>query len=81
MRKMKQKFPVGTLIQATIPRVGAPPHVMLGLVISHVEGQANHNYADRVEVFLGPNDWVGQNIVKIRVGRLKSVSRAYAKGG
>ena len=81
MRKMKQKFPIGTLVQATIPRVNNSPHVVLGLVISHVEGHPTHNYADRVEVFLGPNEWVGQQIVKIRIGRLKSVSRTYTKGG
>ena len=77
---MKQKFPIGTLVKATIPRVDNPPHVVLGLVISHVEDPRHHE-GDRCEVFLGPNDWVGQQIVKIRIGRLKSVSRAYTKGG
>ena len=80
MRKMKQKFPIGTLVKATIPRVGNPPHVVLGLVISHVE-DPNIRGEDRCEVFLGPNDWLSKHIVSIHAARLKSVSRTYTKGG
>ena len=76
MRKMKQKFPIGTLVKATIPRVGAKPLVLHGLVISHV----NHNHVDCCEVFLGPNPWLPKHqVVPLGVSRLTSVSRAYAK--
>ena len=72
MKKLKQRFPIGTLVKATIPRVGKPPHVVLGLVISHVE--------ESCEVFLGPNPWLPHmHIVPIISDRLHSVSRTYTK--
>ena len=77
MKKQKQRFPIGTLVQATIPRMGKKPHVLLGLVISHVNQEE-----ECCEVFLGPNPWLPRmHIVPIIFGRLKSVSRPYTKGG
>ena len=76
MKKIKQKFPIGTLVKAIIPRVGNRPHELLGLVISHV----NHNHVDCCEVFLGPNPWLPKHqVVPLGISRLTSVSRAYAK--
>ena len=80
MRKMKRRFPIGTLVQATIPRVGKKPHVLLGLVISHVRLQSRIiGDDDRCEVWFGPNPWVSEHIVAVMPGRLKSISRTYTK--
>jgi len=80
MRKMKQKFPIGTLVQATIPRVGEKPYVLLGLVISHVNYTGLTDSEDRCEVFFGPNPWMPhKHVVPLQPGSLKSVSRAYTK--
>ena len=80
MKKLKQKFPIGTLVKATIPRVGNPPHVVLGLVISHVN--LNDHETDNIcEIFFGPNPWMPSHIIPVQAGRLKSVSRTYTKEG
>ena len=79
MKKMKQKFPIGTLVQATIPRVGEKPYVLLGLVISHVKLAGSAGYHDRCEVWFGPNPWMPSHIIPVQPGRLKSVSRTYIK--
>ena len=86
MKKLKQKFPIGTLVQATIPKMGEEPLVLLGLVISHVEypsrTTSNERTIPRCEVFFGPNPWLPhKHIIPIAVGHLKSVSRTYTKGG
>ena len=78
MRKMIRKFPVGTLVKTRIPRLDKPPIEVLGLVISHVEITIPGE-DDKCEVFLGPNNWVGKQIVKIRISRLRSLSRPYTK--
>ena len=77
MKKMKQKFPIGTLVQATIPRVGEKPYVLLGLVISHVKLAGSAGYHDRCEVWFGPNPWMASLIITVQTGRLKSVSGTY----
>ena len=79
MKKMIRKFPIGTLVQATIPRVGEEPYVLLGLVISHVKIAGTAGDDDRCEVWLGPNPWMPRHIVPIQPGRLKTVSRTYTK--
>ena len=77
MKKTIQRFPIGTLVQATIPKVGSPPQVVVGLVISHVRNKRN---VECCEVFLGPNNWLPHmQIVNITPGRLRSISRAYTK--
>ena len=79
MRKMKRKFPIGTLVKTRIPRLDKPPVEVLGLVISHVEDPRNEE-GDKCEVFLGPNLWLPHmEVVKIRVSRLQSLSRFYTK--
>ena len=81
MKKMIRKFPIGTLVQATIPRVGEKPHVLLGLVISHVDYECTllGTNEGRCEVWFGPNPWMSQHIVSVNPARLKSVSRNYTK--
>ena len=81
MKKMKQKFPIGTLVKATIPRVNAKPHVLLGLVISHVRFINDRHLIDepRCEVWFGPNPWMPSHVIPVQTGRLVSVSRPYAK--
>ena len=79
MRKMKQKFPIGTLVKATIPRVGEKPYVLLGLVISHVKWGGNKEFENRCEVWFGPNPWMSKHIIPIQPRRLRSVSRNYTK--
>ena len=80
MKKMIRKFPIGTLVQATIPRVGKKPHVLLGLVISHVRQFSNViGPDDRCEIFFGPNPWMASHIIPVQPGRLKSISRTYTK--
>ena len=81
MKKLKQKFPIGTLVKATIPRVGEKPYVLLGLVISHVRFINDRQLIDepRCEVFFGPNPWVPSHVIPVQAGRLKSVSRTYTK--
>jgi len=77
MKKMKQRFPIGTLVKATIPKVGQPPTVVIGLVISHVK---NRREVDCCEVFLGPNQWLPHmQVIAMTPGRLKSISKTYAK--
>ena len=78
MKKMKQKFPIGTLVKAIIPRVGNRPYELLGLVISHVDFN-DPDMDNACEVWFGPNPWVPSHIVPIQSGRLISVSRAYKK--
>lgn len=79
MKKMIRKFPVGTLVQATIPRVGEKPYVLLGLVISHVKISGTADNDDRCEVWFGPNPWMRAHVIPVQPGRLKSVSRTYTK--
>ena len=80
MKKMIRKFPIGTLVQATIPRVSEKPYVLLGLVISHVRQQSRIiGVDDRCEVFFGPNPWMPSQIIAVMPGRLKSISRTYTK--
>ena len=80
MKKMIRKFPIGTLVRATIPRVGEKPYELLGLVISHVRLQSRIiGDDDRCEVWFGPNPWMSSHIVAVMPGRLKSVSRTYTK--
>ena len=81
MKKIKRKFPIGTLVQATIPRIGADPHVLLGLVISHVRKENLTEWEPRCEVFFGENPWMPIHTIAVRPTRLKSVSRTYTKGG
>tara|TARA_R110001592_G_scaffold188358_1_gene433439 strand:+ start:843 stop:1124 length:282 start_codon:yes stop_codon:yes gene_type:complete len=78
MKNMKRKFPIGTLVEATVPRPGTKPLKILGLVISDVIQQGG----ERADVFFGPNEWIPSNqIVSVLVARLKPISRAYAKCG
>ena len=79
MKKMIRKFPIGTLVQAIIPRVGERPYVLLGLVISHVKISGTAGYDDRCEVWFGPNPWMPSHIIPVQPGRLISISRTYAK--
>ena len=81
MKKMKQKFPIGTLVKAIIPRVSERPYELLGLVISHVDYECTllGTNEDRCEVWFGPNPWVSSQIVEVQAGRLISISRAYKK--
>ena len=77
-KKIENRFPIGTLVQATIPRMNMQPHVLLGLVISHILQIREEKCC---EVFFGPNLWSNQrHTVIVRVGRLKSISRTYTKG-
>lgn len=56
--------------------MGGEPHVLLGLVISHVEDTK----IKRCEVFFGPNPWLPHmHVIPIAVGHLKSISRTYTK--
>ena len=83
MKKMKQRFPIGTLVQARIPRMGEEPFVLLGLVISHVEYELrlrSNETEPRCEVFFGPNPWLPHlHIIPVAMGHLKSISRTYTK--
>jgi len=75
-KKIENRFPIGTLVQVTIPRMGMQPHVLLGLVISHVL----HQDQNSCEVFFGPNFWLPhRHTVEMPVGHLKSISRPYTK--
>ena len=61
--------------------MGEEPHVLLGLVISHVRQHSNINGPeDKCEVFFGPNPWLPHmHVIPVAVGHLKSISRHYTK--
>ena len=74
-KKIKQRFPIGTLVKASVVKYDGPPLIVIGIVVGYI-GKSPYV----VEVFLGANDWVADRaIFAMSVGKLKSIQRPYVK--
>ena len=76
-KKIKQRFPIGTLVKASDVQYNGPPLIVIGIVVGYID-KAISPYV--VEVFLGANDWVADRaIFAMSVGKLKTIQRPYVK--
>ena len=74
-KKIKQRFPIGTLVKASVVQYDGPPLIVIGIVVGYI-GKSPYV----IEVFLGANDWVAERaIFAMSVGKLKTIQRPYVK--
>tara|TARA_R110002167_G_scaffold317538_1_gene523189 strand:- start:67 stop:306 length:240 start_codon:yes stop_codon:yes gene_type:complete len=74
-KKIKQRFPIGTLVKASVVQYDGPPLIVIGIVVGYI---SKSPYV--IEVFLGANDWVAERaIFAMSVGKLKTIQRPYVK--